>query len=444
MPLARDQHDVARARHPDRLSNRRLAITNLASANRTSHHFGADRRRILAARIVVGHDRHIAKPRRDFAHRPAFAFVAVAAGTEHGDQLALDMRAQCRNRRLERIGGMRIIDIDRRARPADHRAFQPPAHRRHPAHRAKRLVPTTACRQQQPRRGQHIIRLIRADQRQRQLVLLARMAKHQPLPERGRHLLDQCNHFRSGPDGNQLEPPRLRMINHRARPRVAGPHHRRPAVRDNLVEQPHLGGEIGVHVSVIIEVIAAEIGECRRHHRQPFAAILVEAVRRCFVGDMPDPHPLEPRHIAQESDDVGRGQPGLDLLVGGGHAERPDARRSVPGHTPHLPRHLDRRGLAVGPGDRDDHVGIGPVKLARQLSEPPPWLGIGDVHRAVDHSLGPRDHCDRAMLDRPGDELLAIELLAAKRAEDISLGHFAMIDREAGHPSVAVDPREIA
>ena len=93
----------------------------------------ADRRRVLAARIVVGDDDHVGQPRRDRAHLGALALVAVAAGAEHDDQPALDVRPERRDRRLDRVGRMRIIDIDRRAGAADHRALQPPAHRLTPA-----------------------------------------------------------------------------------------------------------------------------------------------------------------------------------------------------------------------------------------------------------------------------------------------------------------------
>ena len=67
-------------------------------------HLGADRRRVLAARIVVGDDDHVGQPRRDRAHRPALALVAVAAGAEDGDQPALDVRPQRRDRRFQRVG----------------------------------------------------------------------------------------------------------------------------------------------------------------------------------------------------------------------------------------------------------------------------------------------------------------------------------------------------
>ena len=45
------------------------------------------------------------------------------------------MRAKRRDRRLERVRGVRIVNVDRRACTADHRALEPPANRREPLHR---------------------------------------------------------------------------------------------------------------------------------------------------------------------------------------------------------------------------------------------------------------------------------------------------------------------
>ena len=50
--------------------------------------FGADRRGILSAGIVVGDDRHVGHAAGDLAHDRALALVAVAAAAEHQAQLA--------------------------------------------------------------------------------------------------------------------------------------------------------------------------------------------------------------------------------------------------------------------------------------------------------------------------------------------------------------------
>ena len=106
------------------------------------------------------------------------------------------------------------------------------------------------------------------------------------------------------------------MLDDLGRLGIVGPDHRRPIRRKKLVEQPHLGFEIGVHRRVVVEMVAAEVGEGDGLQRHAFGAMLVKTVRRRLVGDMGDPHALEARHIVEEGDDVGRGQAGLHLVVG--------------------------------------------------------------------------------------------------------------------------------
>src|SRR3546814_11953120 len=53
----------------------------------------------------------------------------------------------------------------------------------------------------------------------------------------------------------------------------------------------------------------------------------------------------------QESRDVGRGEAGRNLIVGGRHAQRADRGRPVPSQPPKLSRQLDGGRLAVGARD---------------------------------------------------------------------------------------------
>ena len=75
-----------------------------------------DRGRVLAPRIVVGDDDEVGEPGRDRAHLGPLADVAVAAGAEDDDQPVPGVRPKRLDRRLDRVGRMGVIDIDRRAR----------------------------------------------------------------------------------------------------------------------------------------------------------------------------------------------------------------------------------------------------------------------------------------------------------------------------------------
>src|SRR5687767_1648253 len=172
--------------------------------------------------------------------------------------------------------------------------------------------------------------------------------------------------------------------------------------------------------------------------------MLVEAVARRLVSDMADPHALETRHIVQEGHDVRGGEPGLDLVVAGRDPKRPDRGRAVARHAPDLAGHLDRRGLAVGPGHRDHRLGIGRVELRCELGEAAARDRVREVRHLVDLRLGPGDDRDRPSVDRLGDEILAVKNGAAEGAEDASTRDLAMVERKARHLGLAVGVRKLA
>ena len=78
----------------------------------------------IAARIVSGTSErglssvtidHVGQPRRDLAHDRPLAAVAVAAAAEHHDDAAGGERPHRSEHVLQRVGLVRIVDIDRRA-----------------------------------------------------------------------------------------------------------------------------------------------------------------------------------------------------------------------------------------------------------------------------------------------------------------------------------------
>ena len=121
-----------------RLGDRTLPVADLAPTRTRRQHRGADRGRILAARIVVGDDRHVGEARRGRAHQRPLAAIAIAAGTEHHVQPPLRVRTQRGQQPLQRVRRMRVVDVDRGAVRQPRRQFQPAAHaaqRRQPIQR---------------------------------------------------------------------------------------------------------------------------------------------------------------------------------------------------------------------------------------------------------------------------------------------------------------------
>ena len=62
----------------------------------------------------------------------------------------------------------------------------------------------------------------------------------------------------------------------------------RGAAIEQRLEQPQLGGEIGLESLMIVEMIAGDVGEAARRDAQAVEPELIEAVRRCFDGKMGD------------------------------------------------------------------------------------------------------------------------------------------------------------
>ena len=70
---------------------------------------------------------------------------------------------------------------------------------------------------------------------------------------------------------------------------AVGVHHRRRAAWQQAAEEPQLGGEIGIDGAVIVEVVARKIGEAGGGEADAVEALLLDAVRRGFEGEMGDP-----------------------------------------------------------------------------------------------------------------------------------------------------------
>ena len=153
---------------------------------------------------------------------------------------------------------------------------------------------------------------------------------------------------------------------------------------------------------------------------------------RGFERDVRDAFARQPGDVRQEGNDIGRGQAGRNLIVGGRHAKRADRGGMIARYSPDLAGQLDRRGLAVGARHRDRDVGKGREIPGGEPGEALSRVGVGDMHCACNPRLGPRHHRDRATGDGGRNEILAIHPRALERAEDRSRRHLAMIDGEAG------------
>ncbi len=91
--LAGDQHDVARLRAADSGVDRGGAVevdgpAAVAGVANAADDRARDCRRVLGARVVAGDDDAVGERRRDTPHLRPLAGVAIAAASEHADELA--------------------------------------------------------------------------------------------------------------------------------------------------------------------------------------------------------------------------------------------------------------------------------------------------------------------------------------------------------------------
>src|SRR5258706_2774474 len=115
VPLAGDDEDVSALKSGDSGANGFGAVADFARIRRAGKRLSSNRGGILAARIVVRYDHDVGEVRGRFAHQWTLAFVSIATAAEDHMQLAGDVRTERREDLLQRIGRVRIIDIDRRA-----------------------------------------------------------------------------------------------------------------------------------------------------------------------------------------------------------------------------------------------------------------------------------------------------------------------------------------
>src|SRR5262249_45821049 len=101
---------------------------------RAGRYAGADRvedgLRILGARIVGGEHDAVGETGRHLAHLGALRVIAVAAGAEHDVHTPGRERTHGLEQALERVGRVRVVDIDRERLPALDR-LEPAGHADH-------------------------------------------------------------------------------------------------------------------------------------------------------------------------------------------------------------------------------------------------------------------------------------------------------------------------
>ena len=123
-------------------------------------------------------------------------------------------------------------------------------------------------------------------------------------------------------DAHDRQAARLGRGHHRVGMIVIGIDDGRGARRQQSLEQPQLGGEIGLEARMIIEMIARDVGEAAGRDAQAVEPVLIEAVRGRFDREMGDAVAGERVDRAVQRDRIRRRQRAVSLA-----ARRDDADR---------------------------------------------------------------------------------------------------------------------
>ena len=417
-------------------------VADLGRVRTSAHDLGADRRWILAARIVVGHDDGVGAVRRRRAHQPALARIAVAARADDGDDISHRVRTQRPERRGDRVGGVRVVDEDGRPVAAPRNELHPPAHRAHRFERGEDrlgLLP----RADRQRRGEQDVRGLKvADE--------FKLGKHRAAAPREAHRLPGLRAAaRQDSQIGALAPA------HRDRPAATRRRRRGhggafgivdvddggAARRQHAGEQPLLGGAVGIDVRMVVEMIAGEVGEGGGSEPHTVEPALLEAVARRLHGDALGPRRGGVAENPVQRQRVGGGEGGglLERALDAGGA---DADRLVSERVPDLAREACDRSLSVGPGHRDGGLRL-PVEPRRggERVGAPGILDDDDLGclrrqpRRLDEGGARGVGQDRsgAALQRPRRVLRAMRVRPRQGGEEKPAAHGGAVMREAAH-----------
>ncbi len=261
--LAGDQQRVALLQHRRRRRGSPRARSPISSApGRGGENRGADRGRVLRARIVVGDDDDVGRAGRDLAHDRPLARVAVAAAAEDDDRAGRARRGAARPAPSPARRACGRSRRTRRRRGSRRPARADPARLRAPASAAKTAsasepvamhspAATSALETwKSPGSGRRTRRLRPPNSRSSvdgEAVARRRSRAGSPRP---------C-----APTVKTVRPRASRGRDHPRRDLAVGVDHRRRAVRQQVAEQPQLGGEIVLDRRVVIHVVARQVGE---------------------------------------------------------------------------------------------------------------------------------------------------------------------------------------
>ncbi len=320
-----------------------------------------DRLRGLAAGVVRGEDDDVGEPRRHRPHERPLGAVAVAPAAEDGDDAPGGEPPHGLEQVLERVVGVRVVHEDGEVLAGEDalHAAGDSGERRDPAlHRVLRQ----AEGEPRPEGGEGVLDVEGADERGLHVEDAEGRPRAEARPlERQPHVLGEEVRPRvpegEGPD---RPPARARELGGAL---VVEVQHGVAVVAQEPLEEHPLRREVGVHVAVVVEVVAGEVREDGDPELEAVDALEGERVRGHLEHGAPAPGV---HHLPEEGLEVrrlGRRAHRLGDAVAHAVLDGADEAHRLPGGAEGRVHEVRRRRLAVRAGDADE------VELARRVPE---------------------------------------------------------------------------
>ena len=239
------------------------------------------------------------------------------------------------------------------------------------------------------------------------------------------------------------------MSSHRDDMQVALPRHRDDRLRllligrndrpagglDQIGEQPQLRSEIGVERRMIIEMIAAEIGERAGRHPQPIETILVQPMGRRLDDQMRHALAGKAAHGSMQCDGVRRRESAIGLALWRDEPHCADAGRCEAELRPNLAGEGGNGGFPAGAGDGGNDARHARKELRSRKRERPADIVYVDkrnflrqraLRRPLGH-YGRRTGCEGLI-----DKAQAVVPCAGHRDEQLARPYTAAVRADAG------------
>ena len=183
---------------------------------------------------------------------------------------------------------------------------------------------------------------------------------------------------------------------------------------------------------MIVEVVAADVGEGGGPDREPGHTLLVEAVARGLHDEVLDAALFEVGHEPVQRDRIGRRQRALRRVAGPFQAQRAEACRRDAEQVPDLAGEARDGGLAVGAGDGGREGRLHAVERGRELGQPAPRIRVDDDRDepVVGLGAGAAEHRHGTSAERLGNEGVAVGLGPGESREKLPGRDGAAVGRE--------------